>query len=70
MKPTHKHDCEKCHFVGTLLLPANAERSKFKPADLYESCETGRGLSYIIRYSSKGSNYVTTTDLSRYLKTA
>ena len=59
MKPSYKHDCEKCKFVGKIFRALNAEGTKRKVADMYLSCEEG-GSKYILRCSSQGPDYITT----------
>jgi hypothetical protein len=66
MKPSYKHDCEKCKFVGKIFRALNLEGTKKKAADLYRSCEVG-GSKYILRCSSQGSDYITTNTPEVYM---
>ena len=69
MKPSFKHDCDKCKFVGkifTALVTFSNKSPKKKAVDLYESCETG-GSKYILRCSSQGSDYITTNNFQAYM---
>lgn len=66
MKPAYKHDCEKCKFIGKFLKPINLEATKHKVADIYESCQKD-GQPFIIRCSSKGSDYITTNNIQQYM---
>jgi hypothetical protein len=66
MKPSYKHDCEKCDFVGKMFLALNFEGTKRKVADVYLSCQP-YGSRYILRCSSKGSDYITTNKPEEYL---
>jgi hypothetical protein len=65
MKPSFKHDCTECKFVGKIFRALDLEGMK-KTTDVYESCETG-GSKYILRCSSKGSDYITTNDFLAYM---
>jgi hypothetical protein len=65
MKPSFKHDCEKCKFVGKIFRLVNLDGEK-KATDVYESCEVG-GSKYILRCSSQGSDYITTNDFVKYM---
>jgi hypothetical protein len=65
MKPSYKHDCEKCKFVGKVFLALNLEGTKRKVADMYQSCEPF-GSGYILRCSSEGSDYITTDKPEMY----
>jgi len=66
MKPSFKHDCTDCKFVGKIFIALTLEGVKKKAADLYESCEVG-GSKYILRCSSQGSDYITTNNLQAYM---
>lgn len=66
MKPSFKHDCDKCEFVGKIFRALNLEGTKKKATDVYRSCEVG-GSTYILRCSSEGSDYITTDSLERYM---
>jgi len=66
MKPSYKHDCEKCKFVGKIFRALNLDGTKKQSTDVYESCETD-GSKYILRCSSKGSDYITTNDFVQYM---
>lgn len=59
MKPIHKHDCDKCKFIG--IVNTNAGLS-----DLYYNCSTF-GSIFIIRHGKDG-DYVTTNNLEIYLQ--
>ena len=58
MKPIHKHDCDKCEFVGIV----NTVNGL---SDLYKNCQQF-GSKYIIRYGLDGE-YATTDELKMYL---
>ena len=66
MKPSFKHDCEKCKFVVKIFRAMNLEGTKKKVTDVYQSCEVG-GSRYILRCSSQGSDYITTNNLEMYI---
>ena len=66
MKPSFKHDCTECKFVGKIFRALDLEGTVKKATDVYESCETG-GSKYILRCSSKGSDYITTNDFLAYM---
>jgi hypothetical protein len=66
MKPSFKHDCEKCEFVGKIFHALNLEGTKKKSTDVYRSCEVG-GSKYILRCSSQGSDYITTNNFEQYM---
>ena len=67
MKPSYKHDCEKCEFVGKIFrLTGLDPSSKKKSTDVYRSCEV-YGSKYILRCSSQGSDYITTNDFQVYM---
>ena len=66
MKPSYRHDCEKCKFVGKIFSAMNLEGTKKKTTDVYQSCEVG-GSRYILRCSSQGSDYITTNNLEMYI---
>ena len=66
MKPSFKHDCADCKFVGKIFIALTLEGIKKKAVDLYESCETG-GSKYILRCSSQGSDYITTNNFQGYM---
>ena len=66
MKPSFKHDCEKCEFVGKIFRALDLEGTKKKATDVYRSCET-YGSKYILRCSSNGSDYITTNDFVQYM---
>ena len=67
MKPSYKHDCEKCEFVGKIFRALNLEGTKKKSTDVYRSCNSDFGSAYILRCSSEGSDYITTDSLERYM---
>ena len=66
MKPSYKHDCEKCKFVGKLFRALNLEGTRHRASDIYESCND-YGLKYIIRCSSKPEDYITTDHIGAYI---
>jgi hypothetical protein len=66
MKPSFKHDCEKCEFVGKIFRALDLEGTKKKATDVYRSCET-YGSKYILRCSSYGPDYITTNDFVQYM---
>lgn len=68
MKPSYKHDCERCKFVGKIFRALNMEGTKTKVADVYESCQQQYGgSSYILRCSSYGPDYITTNNFVEYM---
>jgi len=67
MKPSFKHDCDKCKFVGKIFRALNLEGTKKSATDLYESCNPVFGGKYILRCSSKGSDYITTDIFQEYM---
>ena len=55
-KPAHKHDCNKCTFLGTILVKHVDETTeKGVEVDMYH-CD-GSIPTVIARYSSDGSDY-------------
>ena len=66
MKPSYKHDCTHCKFVGKIFRPLNMEGTKKKVADVYESCQA-YGNRYIVRCSSQGPDYITTNNFVEYM---
>ena len=66
MKPSYKHDCKKCKFVGKLFRALNEEGTRRKSTDVYKSCED-YGSKYIIRCSNSPSDYITTNTLDPYI---
>lgn len=66
MKPSYKHDCERCKFVGKIFRALNLEGTKTKVADVYESCQQ-YGSRYIVRCSSYGPDYITTDNFVEYM---
>ena len=66
MKPSYKHDCEHCKFVGKIFRALNMEGTKTKVADVYESCQQ-YGSRYIVRCSSYGPDYITTNNFVEYM---
>jgi len=66
MKPSFKHDCDKCKFVGKIFRALDLEGTKKRATDLYESCNT-YGSKYILRCSSKGGDYITTDNFQQYM---
>ena len=52
MKPLHKHDCERCMFLGSI-----------NGMDGYY-CPTGE--TYILRFSSEGSDYTSRGDRRKW----
>lgn len=64
-KPLYEHDCNKCKFIGRVLI---AEGETW--ADLYLACqpkeEVNINSTFIIRYGSE-SDYITTDNLNLYL---
>ena len=67
MKPSFKHDCDKCKFVGKIFRALNLEGTKKRATDLYESCNSDFGGKYILRCSSKGGDYITTDNFEMYM---
>ena len=67
MKPSFKHDCDKCKFVGKIFRSLNLEGTKKRATDLYESCNPDFGSRYILRCSSKDSDYITTNNFEQYM---
>lgn len=65
MKPSYKHDCEKCYFVGKVFIALDFDGNDRKVADVYKSCEPF-GSGYILRYSSEGSEYISTDNPAIY----
>lgn len=64
IKPVHQHDCDKCTHIGVVKVQGG------QLADLYKSCSAGAGTlsdKFILRFSSEGSDYATTNNVSRYL---
>ena len=53
--PQHQHDCEQCRFLGSLAT-----------VDLY-CCKSPNGASYIVRYSSEGSDFYSACDFHNEL---
>jgi len=47
MKPLHQHDCDCCHYLGTV-----------DDTDLYHCGQSGYGSTLIARYSSDGPDYL------------
>lgn len=67
MRPSFKHDCEKCEFVGKIFRRIGLDpNSKKKSTDVYRSCST-YGSKYILRCSSQGSDYITTDNFEQYM---
>ena len=66
MKPSFKHDCEKCEFVGKIFRALDLEGTKKKATDVYRSCQT-YGSKYILRCSSYGPDYITTNSFEEYM---
>lgn len=63
MKPFYKHDCSRCHHLGSIVYPApyslNGRKwTEMRRADLY-ICNIGQtlGPDLIARFSSRGSDY-------------
>ena len=69
MKPSYKHDCDRCHFVGKVFRALDLYGEKKGVADLYQSCNyiNGLGSKYILRCSSKGEDYITTNNFEIYM---
>ena len=68
MKPSYKHDCDKCKFVGKIFMSLDLEGAKKKVADLYLSCAIDDIASkYILRCSSQGPDYITTNTPEVYM---
>ena len=62
MNPIYKHDCDKCKFLGSMIVPIRNEM-----ADVYMSC--GNDLAAVIfRWSDDPPDYshVHTSILDRY----
>ena len=66
MKPSYKHDCDKCKFIGKIFRALDLDGAKKKVADMYLSCEVG-GSKYILRCSSQGPDYITTNTPEAYM---
>ena len=67
MKPSYKHDCTECKFVGKIFRSIGLDvNSKKKATDVYRSCQP-YGSKYILRCSSQGSDYITTDDFIQYM---
>jgi hypothetical protein len=67
MKPSFKHDCDKCKFVGKVFRALDLYGEKKGLADLYLSCNSDFGGKYILRCSSKGEDYITTNNLDTWI---
>ena len=67
MKPSYKHDCDKCHFVGKVFRALDLYGEKKGVADLYQSCNSDFGGKYILRCSSKDGDYITTNNLDTWI---
>ena len=67
MKPSYKHDCDKCKFVGKVFVALDLYGDKKGIADVYESCNSDFGGRYILRNSSKGHDYITTKNLDTWI---
>jgi|10_taG_2_1085330.scaffolds.fasta_scaffold14493_6 hypothetical protein len=70
--PVYEHDCNLCIYRGTFILERyEGEELVSTLADLYLSCqgylEETKGMKWVIRMSSEGSDYVTTDRLEVYL---
>ena len=64
IKPQFKHDCEDCKFIGNIFTGLY----KSIKSDLYLNCNPMEHASkYIIRLSDDGSDYITTSDLEKYI---
>jgi hypothetical protein len=62
MKPIYAHDCDKCKFLGSMLIPNMKET-----ADVYMSC--GKELPAVLfRWSNDPPDYthVLTVSMDRY----
>lgn len=60
MQPTHKHDCEACKFIGTVVLESISGAKHL--TDIYRSCQE-YGSKFILRFSSEGWDYATTNSI-------
>ena len=69
MKPSFRHDCDKCKFVGKVFSALDLYGKKKGLVDLYVSCDEVYSISskYILRCSSKDSDYITTNNLSTWV---
>jgi hypothetical protein len=69
MKPSFKHDCDKCKFVGKVFRALDLYGEKKGLADLYLSCNSTIEIcsKYILRCSSKDSDYITTNKLDTWI---
>ena len=69
MKPSFKHDCDKCKFVGKVFRALDLYGEKKGVADLYLSCNyiNEIGSKYILRCSSKDYDYITTSNLDTWI---
>jgi hypothetical protein len=65
MKPLFVHDCDKCKFLGTFIVPIRDET-----ADVYMSCGSDELPAVIFRWSDDPPDYshVLTSILDRYFK--
>jgi len=67
MKPSFKHDCDKCKFIGKIFRSIGLDQnSKRKVTDLYQSCNE-YGSKYILRCSSRDNDYITTDNFQAYM---
>jgi len=59
MKPTFKHDCEQCRFLGTLRIP-NPINLKDSTWDLYAcySTHSGNLNTVLARFGNDGPDYI------------
>ena len=66
MKPSYKHDCTECKFVGKIFRALDLDATKKAVMDVYQSCQP-YGYPYLLRCSSEGSDYITTKTLEEYM---
>lgn len=59
LKPIHKHDCDKCEFLGTIKSLDNPGHvaDLYIHRNQYSKVTSSGGHSIIARYSDKGSDY-------------
>jgi hypothetical protein len=63
MKPIYTHDCDKCKFLGSMVIPIRDEM-----ADVYMSCGSSEMPAVIFRWSDDPPDYshVITQIMERY----
>jgi hypothetical protein len=64
MKPQFKHDCNSCVFIGNIFTNLVVSNVRVE-TDLYRSCEINGG--YLLRMSNEDNDYITTTNVNKYL---